>query len=314
MVPVMAKIIFVHGMRMQHHGREALHETWYRSLLGCLRRTEWGRANPDQLPNRADVRLAYWADLFRRREVPGMAPRLAAVPKGAALDALRASYYALLRGMVRLADKATRHDKQGRPRGPVALLVDQIVYQTAVYMQNGPVFHPDPSAEDGAFFQMQARFESVLDRDTRVVIAHSLGSVVAYEGLCRNPHNVDTLITIGSPIATPHLILEPMKERLGRLLNHPTELPPPWPGVRQWLNFYAPADVWCVPVKSLAPIFGEPVRDIEVVHGNPHDFERTHKLTTYLKHEEIGHEIARVLETSTASRPPRPVIQSSARA
>ncbi|MER5379984.1 hypothetical protein ABT040_06830 [Streptomyces sp. NPDC002688] len=36
--------------------------------------------------------------------------------------------------------------------------------------------------------------------DTRVLVAHSLGSVVAYEALCENPEwPVTTLVTVGSP-------------------------------------------------------------------------------------------------------------------
>jgi hypothetical protein len=53
-----------------------------------------------------------------------------------------------------------------------------------------------------------------------------------------------------------------------------------------------------VPVKRLAPIFDPHIRDVEVVHGNPHDFVKTHKLATYLKHNEICDEIARVLESA----------------
>jgi hypothetical protein len=40
---------------------------------------------------------------------------------------------------------------------------------------------------------------------------------------------------------------------------------------------------------------------VEVVHGNPHDFVATHKLTTYLKHAEICDEIAQALAVGEAS-------------
>ncbi len=300
----MAKIVFVHGMRMQHHGAHALRAKWFQALIGGLKETAWGKANPGRLPRPADVDLVYWGKLFR----PAREPEPTDITKGLDIDDLRAGYYALLRGLVRLADKTSFWDQDGRPCGPIARLVNRLVYQTAVYMNNGPVQNPDPGEKEGAFFQVQARFESALKRDTRIVIAHSLGSVIAYEGLCRNPRRVDTFITIGSPIATPRLIMEPLRERLHRLLNHSPTLRPPWPGVRQWLNFYAPADVWSVPIKRLAPLFGDggantatTVRDIEVVHGNPHAAVETHKLTTYLKHPEIRTEIAQALSACLAS-------------
>jgi pimeloyl-ACP methyl ester carboxylesterase len=293
----MAKIVFVHGMRMQHYDGRVLHARWYQALLRGLKETAYGREHPEWLPRKTDVELVYWGDFFRPES-----PRREVASKGvsANLEALKAAYYALLRGAVRAADVLSLWDAEGRPRSAVARLVNHLVYQSAVYMNNGAVHNADPRHEPGAYFQIQARVDAAIKDDTRLVVAHSLGTVIAYEGLCRNPHRVDTLITVGSPIATPQLILQPLKERLHRVLNHAPELPPPWPGVRRWLNFYAPADVWSVPVKRLAPIFDSHIRDLEVTHGNPHDFVRTHKLTTYLKHAEIQEEIARTLEEAAA--------------
>ena len=49
----------------------------------------------------------------------------------------------------------------------------------------------------------QAVTTQLLDYSPQVVIAHSLGSVVAYEALFEmTPHPIDLLITIGSPIGT----------------------------------------------------------------------------------------------------------------
>ena len=108
----------------------------------------------------------------------------------------------------------------------MALAVNGIVHQSAIYMNNGPVARADPAFAPGAFFQIQGRFKAALQHDTRIVIGHSLGSVVAFEGLCLRPHAVETFITVGSPIATPRLILQPMKERLARLLGVAPERAP----------------------------------------------------------------------------------------
>jgi hypothetical protein len=46
-----------------------------------------------------------------------------------------------------------------------------------------------------------------ITEDTRIVIGHSLGSIVAYEALCAHPEwKVDTLITLGSPLGIRNLI------------------------------------------------------------------------------------------------------------
>lgn len=206
----------------------------------------------------------------------------------------------LLRGAVRVADTMSFWDEQGSPRGLMARMVAGVVYQSARYMNNGPVPNPDPAARRGAFDQVQARLHEKLKDDTRVVVAHSLGTVIAYEALCTTKHDVDTFVTIGSPIATPHLIFEPLRHRLTQRLGRDPGPCLPWPGVRRWVNFYAPADVWSVPVKRLAGLFeskaGQSIEDIEVIHGNPRDFVETHKLASYLRHPEISEVIAEALQ------------------
>jgi hypothetical protein len=287
----MAKIVLVHGMRMETHDRAILQARWRAAVIRGLKATAWGASNPELVPGKDDIALVYWGDFFRSPQGAGEEP----AAKGLDLDDLRRFYYGFLRRMVRTADVLSLWDERGRPRSTMARLVNGIVYQTAVYMANGPVNNADPSHDPGAYFQVQARLDAVLGMDTQVVLGHSLGSVIAYEGLCRSPHRVSTFITVGSPIATPRLIMQPLRERQYRELNYPTSRRRPWPGVERWVNFFAPADVWSVPIKRLAPIFDPRIRDVEVVHGNPHRAVETHKLTTYLKHGELCDEIARGL-------------------
>lgn len=45
--------------------------------------------------------------------------------------------------------------------------------------------------------------------DTRVLIGHSLGSIVVYEYLARSrPPQVELLVTLGSPLGIPNLVFE----------------------------------------------------------------------------------------------------------
>lgn len=58
--------------------------------------------------------------------------------------------------------------------------------------------------------------------DTRAVVAHSLGSVVAYECLCANPEwPVRTLVTLGSPLGIRNVIFDRLE-------------PPPVDGLGVW--------------------------------------------------------------------------------
>ena len=78
----------------------------------------------------------------------------------------------------------------------------------------------------------------------RVVVAHSLGSVVAYEALHARPDlGVDLLVTVGSPLGLPEAVfdgLEP-EPRDGR-----GERPP---GVGRWVNIADPGDLVAVPAR-----------------------------------------------------------------
>lgn len=77
-----------------------------------------------------------------------------------------------------------------------------------------------------------------------VVIAHSLGSVVTWEALCANPDigPVKLLLTVGSPLAMPHVIFDALSG--GRTKGG--RLPRP-PQVRRWVNLTDPGDLIAIP-------------------------------------------------------------------
>jgi len=86
---------------------------------------------------------------------------------------------------------------------------------------------------DGLHVRIRGRLHEVLDREPDVVIAHSLGSVVAWETLHEYPGSLPLLVTLGSPLAMrtvvwPHLVPQP---------------PSTPPGVRRWLNCWDRDDI-----------------------------------------------------------------------
>ncbi|MFI6481908.1 hypothetical protein ACIBH1_28535 [Nonomuraea sp. NPDC050663] len=76
----------------------------------------------------------------------------------------------------------------------------------------------------------------------KVVIAHSLGSVVAYETLWANPDlEVDLLITLGSPLGMRNVVFE-------RLLPAPVNGRGSRPkGVKRWVNIADRHDIAAIP-------------------------------------------------------------------
>jgi hypothetical protein len=84
--------------------------------------------------------------------------------------------------------------------------------------------------------------ESIRRVRPRVVLAHSLGSVVAYEALHAHPElTVDCFVTLGSPLGLPggifdHLVPAPIADRGARP-----------PGVRYWVNLADTGDLVAIP-------------------------------------------------------------------
>ncbi len=71
--------------------------------------------------------------------------------------------------------------------------------------------------------------------DCQIVIAHSLGSVLAWEALTWRPEaTVDTFLTLGSPLA--------MKAVVDRLRTPQGAADGRLPHVRRWVNIFDPAD------------------------------------------------------------------------
>ncbi|MEU3188588.1 serine peptidase [Streptomyces sp. NPDC006923] len=107
-----------------------------------------------------------------------------------------------------------------------------------------------------------------------VVVAHSLGSVVAYEALWAYPETpVELLVTVGSPLALPHAVfprLDPAP--LGARGKRP-------PGVRRWVNLADPGDIVAVPPRGVGHRFdGVAVDEHTVIHA--FDF---HRVRNYLR-------------------------------
>jgi pimeloyl-ACP methyl ester carboxylesterase len=130
--------------------------------------------------------------------------------------------------------------------------------------------------------RMRARIEPLVDEHTRVIVAHSLGTVLSYMALCNHPQwRVHTLVTLGSPLASPAIFdgLDPQ----------PVDGQGVWPGtVQRWVNVRALGDkAAAVP---LAEKFGARVEDMVVDNGH-----RAHAPEPYLNATVTGGAIAAAL-------------------
>jgi hypothetical protein len=84
--------------------------------------------------------------------------------------------------------------------------------------------------------RIRSRLIHVLGREPAVVVAHSLGTVVAMEALHEYPAEVPLFVTLGSPISMRTVVWP-------RLVPQPPSVPD---GVSRWLNFWDRDDVIAV--------------------------------------------------------------------
>jgi pimeloyl-ACP methyl ester carboxylesterase len=114
---------------------------------------------------------------------------------------------------------------------------------------------------------------------TKAVVAHSLGTVIAYNALRANPDvEVDTLVTLGSPLGSD---LVPVEEGVE---------PDAWPGsVRRWVNVAAFTDRIAHPSR-VAERFGDRVEEHVIDNGH-----RGHAPEPYLNSRPVGAALARAL-------------------
>jgi hypothetical protein len=120
--------------------------------------------------------------------------------------------------------------------------------------------------------------------ETRVVIGHSLGSVVAYEAVCAKPEEIAALITVGSPLGIRNVVFEKLTPRPSALgIGH-------WPrSVKGWTNIAAKGDIVAAQ-KQLAPLFGSEVHDVLIDSGWD-----AHSSTRYLNTPDAGEAVFRGL-------------------
>lgn len=279
----MAGVVGVHGIGKQLLGESTLLKDWQPALNDGLRRAAAQGARVE-----ADMTMAFYGDLFRPRGellAVGEARYTAAdVEDGFERELLLAWWraaaetdpgvvapdadtLAVVPGTVQAALRALSGSRFFSGIALRAMVSD--LKQVHRYLL-------DPHLRTAA----RQRVLDAIGSDTRVVVAHSLGSVVAYEALCARPgHGVRALITLGSPLGIPHLIFDRLEPSPVRLGGRGTGV---WPGgdALAWTNLADHQDVVAL-VKDLRPRFGEHLRSA-VVHNGSHAHDATAYLTDRL--------------------------------
>ncbi|MCV7079254.1 hypothetical protein [Mycobacterium szulgai] len=273
----MAKVVGVHGIAQEYKGPNSLKAEWLPHLKDGVK--SGGKvAFPDD-----DFEMAYYGDMFRPPGVmAGGFPPLK--PKD--LNDEDAELLELLwRKAARVDPKVPDPDAEVMGRTPqwVKRALNALSQSTFFAGLAEKVMIGTVKQVRLYFSDIKVRADAInavgeaVTADTRVVIGHSLGSVVAFEALAaaKPDWQVHTLITLGSPLGIRNLVfdrLSPPPVR-GRGMRPPI--------LRNWVNVAAPGDIVAL-VPKLADCF-DGVTDARIDTGT-----QAHDIKPYLTEALVG--------------------------
>jgi hypothetical protein len=275
----MARIVAVHGIGQQNKGENRLHADWLPDLRDGIK-----RANGEPIEDR-DLVCAFYGDLFRP---PGKALDFPYGPEHVTSDWEREL-------LLNLWVEAAQHDPAVPPPGVAGKARTPALVQGALRSLSRSKFFVGLTErvmirdlkqvytyihDDSVRAAAQERVRTAIAGDTSVLIAHSLGTVVAYEVLsAREDLPVRAFVTLGSPLGIRNLIFD-------RLRPSPTKGVGVWPaGLRQWVNVSDAGDIVAL-IKTLRPLFGGELDDHTVHNGST-----AHNVGPYLSAVQTGRAI-----------------------
>lgn len=299
------KVIFIHGMNQQHHSAASIRQRWLHILQKGMRKHQQD-ARFSYL--KRHIRIPFYGDLLSRYNVrnileagtlmpqewpsfpfrkPAQPQLPAPVPRPGwrrptitdfsqpgSSDTMdfrqKFNYFTALGKNVALRDFAlllnyfpTLH----------RTLLQRFLIETYLYLDN-----PDFMRE------VHERIARQLGgRKPCIVIAHSLGSVIAYNHLIQHPElNVQRFITLGSPLA-----FQVIQSSLAQPVVRPKAIK------GDWINFYSTDDYLTAIPLTEPPFKFEP----EIInHGIRTHIHRPHDITGYLLHPQVVEAILELLK------------------
>jgi hypothetical protein len=301
----MAELVMVHGIGPEDETEEQLHRNWVRALARTLRDNDHAEQAARLEDGAVSVAMAHYRHLYARYvprddwDMPLPEP-MAAIGEDVAAD--------IMDNIQRNAsDPAARAEaghaldelraETGPEQGPAEVLrmfvamlgrLGPIARSGFAALSSIGVFHlgqvaaylDDEAVREGAI-------EAVLSRmtpDTKVVLAHSLGTVVAYEALHRLEQPLPLLVTFGSPLGLRSIIR-------GRLRPQPLCSPAQ---VKRWVNV-ADRDDYIVATLRLRSLFPDDDAVLERTRLVQNRNTNPHAAVEYLKHWQTVEPLAELL-------------------
>jgi hypothetical protein len=311
-----AAIVLVHGIGQEQRSADELEAEWVPALADGLRVAGYSgladRLWRDRLVEGGiQARMAFYGDCFRRQGAEGLDPGQLTTEEDT--FAKQVAHNWLERAANDTTDPRQRHeatlqlrrldDSSAKGRSAGAALrsataglarvrwfapfgmavaerfVSRALAQLTLYLN-----------DDSVREYVLSRVFRLIDPDTRVLVSHSLGTVVAYEAAHQLTQPLPLLITLGSPLGLRTSVYE-------RLRPQPPRFPP---RVGRWVNITARDDITAAP-PDLSRLFGAPESPGAVFESNWIDNgAKPHTPTAYLTRVETARPIG---ETFDSGRP-----------
>jgi hypothetical protein len=308
----MAVVVLVHGIAQEQRSADSLEAEWLPAVAGGVRTAGYSEL-ADRIwrtqggPGAMEVRMAFYADCFLRPGAQGTEPgELTSDAQQLAEELARAW---LERAAADPSSPRDQHTAQveldrldgtlGQAQGPRAAarsaaaslarlrwfapagmafaqrFVDRLLVQVTRYFTDKAV---------RAYAQQQVT--KLIGPDTRVLVGHSLGSVIAYEAAQRMQQPLPLLVTLGSPLGLRTIIYERLQPQ-----------PPGFPAqVARWVNVAA-RDDFVAAAPDLTVLFGagRPVASAFEGGWTVDNGAQPHTATFYLTKREVGGPVGRTL-------------------
>jgi hypothetical protein len=312
----MATIVLVHGIAQEQEAADTLEAEWVPALAGGVRTAGYRaianriRRDPG-IKDTIEARMAFYGSLYLKPGLQGSDPDEFSPEEAAVAEALAVQW------LKRAAAQASRPNEQAAAARELAYVQHEIGTEEAGIgalkrrainglaklrwfapfgMGFAERFVYKALAQVTRYFSdeqiREAAQRSVLDLigpDTKIVIGHSLGSVIAYETVGRLGQPLPLLITLGSPLGLDTIIYP-------KLQPQPPVFPPT---VTRWVNV-ADSDDFIAAEPDLTPLFSAGIPSAAVFEG-----ARTvdcgaepHRARFYLTKAQVGGPIGETLSSS----------------
>jgi hypothetical protein len=307
-----AVVVLVHGIAQEQKSADTLEHEWLADLAGGIRLAGYSEL-ADRIrhgrfaSNGIDVRMAFYGDLFLGSDQQGSGPPQLKAQAEQLADTLALEW--LQRAATRASTQRTNQiasrelaylqreigEEQGAGAtkrralkslakirwfapfgaGFAERFIWRALGQVTTYF-----------TDDELRATATERVTNLIDSDTRVIIGHSLGSVVAYEAAQQLSSPLPLLVTLGSPLGLRTIIYEKLRPQ-----------PPGFPNlVTRWVNV-ADRDDFIAAEPDLTKMFshGKPANAVFDGAYTVDNGAKPHQAGYYLTKQRVGRPVGETL-------------------